>query len=704
MRLAPWVLAIAVVAVTSAAEPQKRPITHADVWLMPRVGSPSVSPDGKWAVFSVTQPAYDPKDEGSDLWIVPVSGETVPRRITANKASEGGVDWSPDSQRIAFASKRDGDEASQIYVLNLTAGGEAERVTSLSTGARSPRWSPDGRRLLFVSDVYPGAGDDEANKAAAKERKERKYNVRSYEGFPIRYWDKWIEERRAHLFVQEAAVGTKPRDLFAGSKWETMQGFGGKQSEAGEDLPATWSPDGQQILFVASTNRDAAAYSESDTDLFLVSADEGELQRLTQDPESYGRPVFTPDGKSFVVGVTPGATHFIYNQKTLARYPWPFSAGQRQIITPGFERNPGEPVISGDGTRVYFTAEDEGLEKLYGVPISGGEAQLESDFPGGVITNLNAGGTGNDFRLVALWDSAVSPAELFVFRPGEKKGKQLTHFTDERVAPLDLFPVEHFWFKNSRGQRIHNLLVRPSGFDPTKKYPVLAAVHGGPYSMFRDSFGLRWNYHLLASAGYVVVLTNYTGSTGFGETFARAIQASPLKAPGEDINEAVDEVLRRYAFTDKERVAAAGASYGGHLINWLEATTTRYRCLVSHAGLVNLESQWGTSDVIYEREIANGGPVWEQGAVWREENPVRYVANHANKTGWVTPMLLSVGEKDFRVPMNNTIENWSYLQRLKVPSKLLVFPDENHWILKGEDSRYWYGEVETWLKRWFDGK
>lgn len=680
----------------------RRAITHEDVWLMRRVGSPSVSPDGKWAVFSVTEPAYDAKDESSDLWIVAVSGETAPRKITSNKPTESGVNWSPDSQKIAFSTKREADEVSQIYVLDLSAGGEAERVTSLSTGARAPRWSPDGRRLLFLSDVYPGSGDDEGNKKAAKERLGRKYNVRAYEGFPIRYWDKWLDEKRAHPFVQEVASGAKARDLLAGSKWEQLPGFGGKQTDSGEDLPVVWTPDGKSVVLVASVNRDRAAYAETDTDLFLVSAEGGEVQRLTEDADSYSRPLFTPDGKTMVVGVTPGGTGFVYDLKRLASYPWPFDGSKRVILTAEFDRGPNEPVLSPDGATVYFTAEEAGLEKIYRLPTAGGEVKVESSLGTGVIANLAAGGLASAFRLVAQWDSAVNPPEIFAFTPGEKQPRQLTHFTEERTAALDLFPVEHFWFQNSRGQRIHSLLVRPPGFDPNKKYPLLMVFHGGPNLMARDSFAVRWNYHLLAAPGYVVVTTNYTGSTGFGEAFARGIQGSPLKRPGDDLNEAVDEVIRRYAFVDGARVAAAGASYGGHLANWMEATTTRYRCLISHAGLVNLETQWGTSDVIYEREVSTGGPVWEQGPVWREETPVRYAKNHDAKTGWITPILLSVGEKDFRVPLNNTLENWSYLQRLRVPSKLLVFPDENHWVMKGEDSRYWYTEIQAWLKRWWE--
>ena len=238
------------------------------------------------------------------------------------------------------------------------------------------------------------------------------------------------------------------------------------------------------------------------------------------------------------------------------------------------------------------------------------------------------------------------------------------------------------------------MLAFPPAFDKGKKYPLFVLMHGGPHLQWRDQFFLRWNYHLLASAGYVVLLTNYTGSTGFGEKFAQEIQGDPLRGPANEINEAADEAIRRYPFIDASRQAAGGASYGGHLANWMQATTTRYKCLISHAGLINLESQWGTSDSIYHRELNAGGPPWEQSKVWKEQNPIRYAKDFR------TPILLTVGENDFRVPVNQTIENWSVLQRRRVPSRLIVFPEENHWIMKGEDSRFFYQEVHAWLAKY----
>jgi dipeptidyl aminopeptidase/acylaminoacyl peptidase len=296
--------------------------------------------------------------------------------------------------------------------------------------------------------------------------------------------------------------------------------------------------------------------------------------------------------------------------------------------------------------------------------------------------------------LFATWETAIRPAEVFRLEPGGGAPVALTDLNAEKAAQIDWAPLRHFWFQSRGGKRIHNMVALPPGFDESKKYPLLVLMHGGPASMWRDSITLRWNYHLLAAPGYVVLMTDYTGSTGYGEAFAQAIERDPLAGPAREINEAADEAIKRFPFIDATRQAAAGASYGGHLANWMQATTTRYRCLIGHAGLINAESQWGTSDTIYHREIMNGGPVWEQGKVWREQNPARYAKS------FKTPILLSIGENDFRVPLNQTLENWSYLKRLRVPSRLLVWPDENHWILKPENSRVFYREVAEWLGKY----
>ncbi|HJQ69839.1 MAG TPA: S9 family peptidase [Blastocatellia bacterium] len=671
----------------------KSPITHEAMWMMKRVGAPVPSPDGKWVVFSMTEPAYDDKDQSSDLWIVAADASSPPRRLTSTKGGESGAAWSPDSRWLAFSARREGDEANQIYTINVAEGGEAVRVTSLSTGARSPQWRPDGKALLFTSGVFPGAMDDEANKKVAADRKAQKYRARVYDSFPIRYWDRWLDDTQTHLFVQSLEPGAKAKDLLAGTKLGAEPGFAGRALTSGDDLDAVWTPDGGAIVFVATTGRNTAAYAAYNTNLYLIKATGGEPRQIASGEGGYGRPTFDPKGENLYATYTQenGKT---YNLDRLAKFAWPSTNMKPIMLTASFDRSVGSFAITPDSKTVYLLAEEAGHEKLYSVPAAGGEIRLAMDMTAGAYTNLVIPRKAAQAVILANWESSINPSEIVRIDAQSKTQKRLTEFNVERAAQIDWQPLRHFWFTSKAGKRIHNMVALPPAFDENKKYPLLVLIHGGPHGMWRDQFFLRWNYHLIAQPGYVVLMTDFTGSTGYGEKFAQDIQGDPFIGPSAEINEAADEAIRLYKFVDGSRQAAAGASYGGHLVNWLQATTTRYKCLVSHAGLINLESQWGTSDSIYHREVNNGGPVWEQGRIWREQNPIRFAKNFR------TPILLTVGENDFRVPLNQTLENWSVLQRLRVPSRLIVFPDENHWIQKGENSRFFYRELHAWLKKY----
>lgn len=684
-----WILLVTIVV---AADPAaKRPITHEDVWLMKRVGAPVPSPDGKWAVFSVNEPAYEAKDVSIDLWIKSLTDDAPARRLTFTKAGEGSVTWSPDSTTIAFVARREGDEAGQVYLLNIAAGGEAERVTNFSFGVRSPKFSPDGKSLLLVSDFYPGAHDEDAIKKASKERKDRKHSARAYEGFPVRFWDRWLDDRRATLWVQEAKAGAKARNLLAGTKLIELPGYGGSQGDEGQNLEAEWAPDGRSVVFVASTNRHQAAYADIDTHLFEVSLQGGEPKQLTQDAGNYGQLEFTPDGKTLLATFGPNNDE-VYNNNRLVSFDWA-TRGGRKVLTANLDRSVSRYAVPDQSDRIYFTYEHAGLEKLYSVSFSGNDVREEPSLATGCIGSLQAGGKA----LVGTWDSVVNPPEVYRFDGGPKA---LTAFNAARAAQIDWAPAEHFWFKSSQGREIHNLLIKPPAFDASKKYPVFTVIHGGFASMWRDTFVIRWNYHLLAQPGYLVVLTNYTGSTGFGELFSRRIKLDPLKTPCDEVNEAVDEVVKRFPFADGTRLAAGGASYGGHMANWIQATTTRYKAIISHAGLMDLASQWSTSDTMWSRETQNGGLPWAGSKVWTEQSPFYQGGNHAKGTGFKSPILITIGENDFRVPLNQSLQAYAVQQRLQVPSRLVVFPDENHWVLKGENSRYFYGEVHAWLAKY----
>ena len=677
----------------AGAWPQvKQPLTHETLFLMKRVGPPAVSPDGKWVVFSVSEPSYDEKKEASDLWIVPAEGSAPPRRLTASKGGESAPDWSPDSRKVAFSAKREDDEIAQIYVIDVAGGGEARRITSSPLGARSPVWSPDGRSIAFQGSAYPGATDAAANTKIAAERKDAKSKVRIYESFPIRRWDKWLDDTQTHLFVVSAEGEGAPRDLLAGTGLVAMPGFGGPGGEgAGEDIEPEWAPDSRSIVFAATTNRNASAYDPVNTHLFQVPVGGGEPRQLTTGNATHGSPAFAPDGQSLCFRVEQEWGH-IYALGRVACAAWPWS-GAITTVTPRFDRSVSDFTFAPDGRTLYLSAEDAGFVKLFSVPARGGDTVplLESR---GVYSGIQVPEAARPPFIVARWGSAVSPAEIVRIDPLTKKQTPLTRFNTEKASTLDWPPLQEFWFVNAQKRRIHNFVALPPGFDPAKKYPLLVLMHGGHANMWTDSITLRWNYHLLASPGYVVLMTDYRGSTGYGEQLTLDILGDPLRGPADDINQGADEAIKRFAFVDGTRQAAAGASYGGHLANWLEATTDRYKCLVSHAGLSSLQAQWGTSDSIYHRELMMGGPFWEKGAAWTDQSPI------AHAKDFKTPMLLSVGENDFRVPMNNTLEMYAVLQRMRVPARLLVWPDENHWILKGENSRVFYREVHEWLARW----
>jgi len=449
---------------------------------------------------------------------------------------------------------------------------------------------------------------------------------------------------------------------------------------------ACWSADGKEIIFTATTELYSSAYKEPSYNIYSVAVNGSHVKTLVADEVEYKEVVASSDGKYIYCQATVLNNYKVFNLPRLTRFNYP-SMTSKTVLASKMDRGINKYVLNGND--ILMSVEYEGNDRLFKIAAGETEAVDITKNTTGCYSNISVSDNG---MVVANYETSSMPAE--VVKLNGAAHQQLSNFNAEKLATLDLQSIETFWFTASTKQRIRNILVKPAGFDASRKYPLFVVIHGGPASAFKDNWGYRWNYQLLAAPGYVLVLPEYTGATGNGEKFSQDIQFDPFKGPGIEINEAADLAIKKYPFIDATKQAAGGASYGGHLTNWIQATTSRYKCLISHAGLMNSESQWGTSDAIYNREVMNGGTPWSAAKTWKEQNPIRFAAK------FKTPVLITVGEQDFRVPLNNSIENFHVMQRLQIPSKLVVFPEENHWILKAENSRFFYKEVHNWLAKY----
>jgi len=661
---------------------QQRVMTHEDVFLLHRVGSPALSPDGKTVVFTVTEPSYDSAQSVSDLWIVPSDGSAPAHKLTHTKGSESGAVFSPDGKLLAFSARREGDEAPQIYLLPLE-GGEARRLTTVPGGASSPKFRPDGRAILFEAEFHEGASSPEEEKKLAEQQKARKDTARTYDSFPVRFWNAWLEKT-------EPVIGWQELDKDVPTIIRVAPLRGSFAGGASETLNPVWTPDGQAIVFDAIANRDRGMSEPNESALYQVQATGGAPVRITPPGVSYFGAAFSPDGLSLYAyeSRTPSLKQ-IYFVTRLARFTGP-DWGNLNLVTAGWDRSVSNFTAAPDG-RLYVEAEDDGVTRIFRFAPAGGAPEVVHSPDVGSVTALQASAT----TMVGRFSASTDPGQIVRFDPGTKSATPLTRFNQERLAQILLPHPEHFWFKAKNGKKVHSLIVPPPKVEAGKKYPIVVFPHGGPNSMSADGFTTRWNYHLLTSPGYYLIMTNYTGSTGFGEKFADDIERDVLRGPALEILEAVTEAARKYPQMDLSRQCAVGASYSGYLMNWFNGTTSQFKCMVNHAGAVNNESQYGLNDGGIDRELRMGVPIWETGkGQWFDQSPIRYSKN------WKTPMLVTQGEQDFRVPISEAMTTFKLLQRLKVPSRFVIFPDEGHWILKGPNGRKHMEEVLGWLARY----
>ena len=664
---------VVMLAVLAAAPAAAAPFTATEMMRLKRLADPQVSPDGRTVLYSQTDVDLPAATRNSDLWLVPVAGGE-PRRLTSDAKSDSRGRWSPDGRRIAFVSTRGG--GGQVYVMD-TAGGEARAVTSMATDAGGVSWIDD-KTLLVTSDVFPDCADAACNKRKMDEAG-KPSAVRAYDSLLFRHWDTWDDGRVSHLFVVPLD-GAQPRDLTPGGR--DVPGF----SLGGPDDYAV-SPDGQEVCF--ARNDDPMPATSTNAELYVVPVAGGPARKIAHSPGYDGGPQYSPDG-----------TRIAYRAQMRAGYEgdrWRLMVYDRRSdgtlnLTEDFDHHVDSFAWSPDSKTIYFTAEDAGRSPVYAVPAAGG-----------AVKELAGGATFGDVQasadrrtLVVTRAAFTQPPEIYRMGVDGSAPTAVTRVNDAVLADFGLRAAESVRYTGAAGKTVQAWIVKPPDFDAARKYPLLVLIHGGPQGAWTDSWTYRWNAEVFASAGYVVFLPNPRGSSGFGQEFMDDINRDWGGRAYEDVMKGTD-YAEALPYVEKGRTTAAGASYGGYLVNWIAGHTDRYRALVSHDGVFDLRSMYGATEELWFVEWEFKGPYWENPEMYERWSPSRFVQN------FKTPTLVIHGELDYRVPLEQGLGMFTALQRRGVPSRFLVFPDENHWVLKPQNSVRWYQEVIAWLDRWSRG-
>ena len=656
-----------------AQVPAKHPLAFDDLVKLHRIAAPEVSPDGKWVAYGISTPDMEANRGVSNIWLVSTSGGDAIQLTQSGKDSA--PSWSPDGKTLAFLSGRDG--TSQVYVISME-GGEAKKLTTLSTGADLFKWSPDGKSIAFTSEVYVDCKDDACNKKRDEEKEKSKVKAHVADHLLYRHWDHWSEGKRSHLFIQPVEATAAAHDLTEGADYDVPP------DQRGGDTDLNFSPDSKEICYTAVTDKMEA--TSTNGDLFLVPVTGGESKRITTNQGFDGNPVYSPDGKyiAYHAQMTAGYEAdrwqvLLYNRQ----------AGQSENISASFDRSAGELSWSPDSKTIYFLAENETLQPIYAMEPRSGAT------PKKLLDGFNAAYSfsGDGKILVTERTSLTMPGELFV-AGGDGSGlKQLTHANDSILASVEMNAPETFWFEGAEATRVQAMIIRPPQSVPTKKYPMLVLLHGGPQTMWSNAWGYRWNAQLFSGAGYVTLMINRRGSTGYGQKFTDQITADWGGRAYVDVMKGIDAAILKYPYIDKTRMAAAGGSYGGYMADWLATHTDRFKAIVSHAGVYDKVSMYATEELWFEEHDSQGTP-WTAPENYKKWSPSTYAADLGK---YKTPTLVVAGERDYRVPYTQSLEFFSALQRQGVPSKLVVFPDEGHWVLKPQNSQFWYKTFLDWL-------
>lgn len=649
-----------------------------DLLAVKRVGDPQLSPDGRTVAFTIGTVDIAANRVINQIYLINIDGTGL-KQITSDKGSSSSPRWSPDGQRIAYVT------GGQIWTMRPD-GGDREQVTKLSTGAGGPVWSRDGKWIAFSSEVYPQCKDDACNQAEDERVEKSKVQAKVTERLLFKHWNEWRDRKRSHVFVVSSKGGTA-RDVTPGD-------FDSPPYAAATGVDYSFSPDGKYLAYLK--NPDKVEALSTNSDIYLLDLANNVSTHVTQGMNGYDvSPTFTSDGKYMLFRSQATAT-FEADRWRIMRY----DMASKEIVelTRGFDQQAEEMTVAPDNKTVYFTAGERGRQNIYSVPV-------EPDFrlriathvkrvtDSGFVSGVNVTPDGKGF--VFLSSRADMPAELEKAAIDGSGRTSLTKINEASMQAFRLRKIEDVEWKGGLNASVHGLLLKPANFDPSRKYPLMVLIHGGPQGAWNDNWGYRWNPQIYAAQGYVVFMPNPRGSTGYGQRFVNEISGDWGGKAYTDIMNGVAEVIKQ-PFIDKTRIGGAGASYGGYMVNWILGHNNdprfKFKALVSHAGVYNLESMATTTEELWFVNWEFKGMPWENPLMYERWSPHKFVKNFS------TPTLVTAGELDYRVPVDQSLQLYTSLQVRGVKSKLVVFPDEGHWILKPQNSQFWYGQVLDWFK------